>query len=196
MNCLVVVAHPLETSLCAALARTAVETLTAQGHAVTVRDLYRPAFPPALSEAERASFYTGAYDRSAVAAEIEALLAAEALVLVFPTWWFGFPAVLKGWFDRVWAPDVAFVHTPNYGPIRPHLAGLRRMLAVTTLGSPWWVDLLVMRRPVRRVLKTAILGGCAPSCRFEMMSLYGAERPDQPRADAFAARIAAKLRAW
>ena len=79
MNCLVVVAHPLETSLCAAFARTAVETLTAQGHAVTVRDLYRPAFPPTLTEAERTSFYTGAYDRSAVAAEIEALVAADPM---------------------------------------------------------------------------------------------------------------------
>lgn len=196
MRCLVVVAHPVETSLCGAFARTAVETLAAQGHAVTLHDLYRPGFPPALTEAERLSYYTGRYHRTAVAAEIDALVAAEGLVLVFPTWWFGFPAVLKGWFDRVWAPGVAFVHSADYGPIRPRLDGLRHLLAVTTLGSPWWVDLLVMRRPVRRVLKTAIVGGCAPACRFEMMSLYGAERPDAARAEAFSARLAARLHVW
>jgi len=39
---------------------------------------------------------------------VERLLAAEGLVLVFPIWWFGFPAVLKGWFDRVWAPGFAY----------------------------------------------------------------------------------------
>jgi len=44
------------------------------------------------------------------AGQIDRLMSAEALVLVFPTWWFGFPAILKGWFDRVWAPGIAYDH--------------------------------------------------------------------------------------
>lgn len=53
-----------------------------------------------------------------------------------------------------------------------------------------------MRRPVRRVLKTAILGTCAPKSRFEMLSLYKSERVEPARLDAFRRRIAASLADW
>lgn len=118
------------------------------------------------------------------------------MVLVFPTWWFGFPAILKGWFDRVWAPGVAYDHASDLGPIRSRLGGLRRVLAVTTLGSPWWVDRLVMRRPVRTILKRAIIGACAPKCGFEMLSLYEAEKASQAKVGRFMDRVRAQLRAW
>lgn len=171
MKCLVVIAHPLADSLCHALARTAIATLMAAGHEVEVEDLCASGFQPALT-------------------------AAEALVLVFPTWWFGFPAVLKGWFDRVWAPGMAYDHASDLGPIRPRLHDLRRTLAITSLGSPWWVDRLVLRQPVRRVLKTALLGTCAPACRFEMLSLYKAERLTAAQVAPFRSRIEHTLSRW
>jgi putative NADPH-quinone reductase len=124
------------------------------------------------------------------------LLDAEALVLVFPTWWLGFPAILKGWFDRVWAPGAAYDHGADLGPIRPRLDRLRRALAVTSLGSPWWVDRLVMRQPVKRVLKTALLGTCAPACRFEMQSLYKAEQLSARKVETFRGRIHKTLARW
>ena len=138
-------------------------------------DLYAAGFNPALTEAERASYYAS-FDRSRLEGEIADLLWAEALVLIFPTWWFGFPAILKGWFDRVWAPGVAYDHAADLGRIRPRLTALRRVIAITTLGSPWWVDHLVMRQPVRRVLKTAILGTCAPQAKLTFLSFHGCER--------------------
>lgn len=196
MKCLIVVAHPLTDSLCQSLAQTARAELSAAGHEVRVEDLCAAGFAPALTVAERRSYYGAVFDGAAVRAEAERLLWAEGLVLVFPTWWFGFPAVLKGWFDRVWAPGIAYDHADDLGAIRPRLAGLRRALAVTTLGSPWWVDRLVLRRPVRRVLKTALLGTCAPSCRFAMLSLYGAEKPAAERVAAFRARIGSSLAGW
>ena len=196
MKCLVVVAHPLADSLCHALARTAVATLTADGHEVEVEDLCAAGFPPALTAAERRSYYGPSFDMAAVQVQAERLLAAEALVLVFPTWWFGFPAVLKGWFDRVWAPGIAYDHASDLGLIRPRLHGLRRTLAITSLGSPWWVDRLVLRQPVRRVLKTALLGTCAPACRFEMLSLYKAERLTEAQIAPFHSRIERTLSRW
>lgn len=196
MKCLVVVAHPLADSACHALARTAADTLTAAGHEVAIEDLYQCAFAPALSAAERQSYYGAAYDARAVQAQAQRLLDAQALVLVFPTWWFGFPAILKGWFDRVWAPGLAYDHASNLGPIQPRLHGLRRALAVTTLGSPWWVDRLLLRRPVRRVLKAALLGTCAPACRFEMLSLYQAERLAPADFERFSARVRRALARW
>lgn len=196
MKCLLVTAHPLSDSLCAHLAGVAAATLAAAGHQVVSEDLYGEAFDPVLSAAERRSYYGPAYDGTAVAAAAERLLGAEALVLVFPTWWFGFPAILKGWFDRVWGPGVAYDHAADLGAIRPRLDRLHRVLAVTTLGSPAWVDWLILRRPVRRVLKTAILGTCAPACRFEMLTLYAAERPKPAAVAAFASRVARRLAGW
>ncbi len=195
-RCLLVTAHPLADSLCASLAARARQALEAAGHQVIVEDLYANGFAPALSAAERASYYTGPFDGSLVQAEIDRLRSAESLVLVFPTWWFSFPAMLKGWFDRVWAPGHAYDHASDLGAIQPRLTQLKRALAITTLGSPWWVDRLVMRQPVRRVLKTALLGTCAPQARFEMLSLHRAERLAPEQVQRFARRVAVTLRAW
>lgn len=196
MKCLVVVAHPLADSLCHALARTAIDTLIAQGHEVYIDDLYQSGFSPALTASERQSYYAASFDAASIQARAEQLLAAEAIVLVFPTWWFGFPAILKGWFDRVWAPGVAYDHASDLGPIKPRLGKLRKMLAITTLGSPWWVDYFVLWQPVRRVLRIALLGACARGCEFEMLSLYKAESLAPARVDRFTARIGARLRRW
>jgi putative NADPH-quinone reductase len=196
VKCLLVVAHPLSESLCAHLAREARQALEAAGHEVTVEELYGSGFNAALSTAERGSYYSGPYDAQGVHAETRRLLEAEALVLVFPTWWFSFPAILKGWFDRVWAPGIAYDHADDLGPIRARLHGLRHVLAVTTLGSPWWVDCLVLRQPVKRVLKTALVGTCAPRAGFRMISLYQAERVDAERVGRFARRMRDILRRW
>ena len=196
MKCLVVIAHPLTDSLCHTLARTAIVTLQEAGHEVVIEDLYAADFAPALTEAERRSYYSPSFDADAVAPAIERLRAAEALVIVFPTWWFGFPAVLKGWFDRVWVPGVAYDHASDLGPIKPRLDHLQRALAVTTLGAAGWVDRLVMWQPVRRVLCTAILGTCAPCCRFEMLTLYKAEKLAAPAVETFCNRIRQRLKKW
>lgn len=196
MKCLVVVAHPLADSLCAALTKDVVDTLTAAGHEVQIEDLYAANFAPALTAAERKTYYQPPFDAAAVAPYVERLLAAEALVLVFPTWWFGLPAILKGWFDRVWAPGIAYDHAQDLGAITPRLHRLRRALAVTSLGAPWWVDRLVMRQPVKRMLKFALLHTCAPACRFEMLSLYKAESVSPERVRDYRARIGKLLRAW
>lgn len=196
MKCLVIIAHPMTGSLCHSLARCAIQALTEAGHEVQVEDLYQTGFPPALTGSERHSYYDLPFDSSATQSQIERLLSAEALVLVFPTWWFGFPAILKGWFDRVWAPGFAYDHASDLGPIKPRLLKLRRALAITSLGSPWWVDRLLLWQPVKRVLKTALLGTCAPACRFEMLSLYKAERLTAQAVELFCARVQGKLAKW
>ena len=178
------------------MARAAIDALTEAGHEVQIEDLYQTGFAPALTVDERRSYYGPAFDSTEVQSQVDRLLAADALVLVFPTWWFGFPAILKGWFDRVWAPGIAYDHASDLGPIKPRLHKLRRALAITSLGSPWWVDRLVLRQPVRRVLKTALLGTCAPACRFEMLSLYKAERLAPNELQAFCSRIHQVLAKW
>jgi putative NADPH-quinone reductase len=194
VNCLVVFAHPLPDSLNGRLARLVVKELEAAGHAVTFLDLYRLDFDPRLSEAERAVHYDIEAARNAAPEHAALVEAADALVLVFPTWWYGLPAILKGWIDRVFAPGVAFRHgSVRGGPIEPALTGLKHFVAITTLGSPWWLDTLVMWQPVRRILKLAVVKGCAPQAAFAYLALHGADSVEESRVEAFEAKIRTAL---
>lgn len=148
--------------------------LEAAGHGVTLLDLHEAGFDPGLTPAERRSCHGDGFDASALGADERALREAEVIVLVFPTWWFGLPAMLKGWIDRLFAPGIAFDHGSDFGPIRPLLHWLRHVVAITRLGSPRWVAWLVMRRPVRRILKWGLAGTCAPKAGFAMLSFYAA----------------------
>lgn len=150
MNILVVTAHPLKNSLCSLFSETVTRTLNKRGHEVQLEDLYQKQFDPVLSIDEWVSYHKQSYDSSQVSSEIEKLVNADALVIIFPTWWFGFPAILKGWFDRVWAPAVAYDHADDYGPITPKLKNLKKTFVVTTLGAPWWVDPIILRRPIKQ----------------------------------------------
>jgi putative NADPH-quinone reductase len=179
-----------------ALTHRVVDLLKAAGHTVVLEDLCTDNFDPCLSATERASYYSPAYDAARVADQVERLLNAEALALLFPTWWFGFPAVLKGWFDRVWAPGIAYDHARDFGPIKPRLKNLQQVLAVTTLGAPWWVDRLVMRQPVKRILNVALLHTCAPGCGFDMLSLYKSEKLAPEKIARFSTRIEKRLARW
>ncbi len=196
MECLIVTAHPLANSLCASLASHAHKFLESANHHVILEDLYQDSFQPALTEAERDSYYSDQFDYKAIEKQVENLQAADAIVLVFPTWWFGFPAIMKGWFDRVWGPGIAYDHTENFGPIKARLLNLKHMLAITTYGVPWWIDYLVMRRPTRRILKTALLGACAPHCKFDILSAYKCEDLSEADVNRLQDRISKVLKGW
>ena len=187
-NCLIVSCHPLKDSLCHHLVGRVEAGLEAGGVAYEHLDLYERGFEAALTAAERSSYF-GDFDGGAIGGETARLKRMETLILVFPTWWFGMPALLKGWFDRVWAPGVAFDNVPETGAITPALADLRYCLAITTLTSPWKIDRLFLRQPVKRVLKGAILKGCAPQAAFEMLSLYGVAALDEARLEGFCRKI-------
>lgn len=165
-------------------------------HEVTTEDLYAEKFEPALTAAERESYYDNSYELSNVAEQVSRLKEAEALILLFPTWWFGFPAMLKGWFDRVWGPGIAYDHASNFGPIKPRLENLSKVLVVTTLGSPWWVDRLVMWQPVKRIMKFALLGACTKKSKLQFLSLYNSEKLNEKKIAAFKNKIEKELATW
>lgn len=196
MNCLIVTTHPLKRSLCTHLTELVVDTLNGMGHEVVIEDLYADKFEPTLTAAERESYYSGSYDQSAVIEQADRLLNAEGMVLLFPTWWFGVPAMLKGWFDRVWGPGIAYDHASDFGPIKPRLGKLRKVLVITTLGAPWWVDRLVMRQPVKRVIKVALLGACARKSKLTCLSLYNCEKLDERAVIKFEGKILKVLSKW
>ncbi|THK37340.1 flavodoxin family protein [Ensifer sp. MPMI2T] len=176
MHILMVLAHPLEDSFAASVARVARQALEGRGHTVDLLDLYREGFDPRLTVTERGSYFDEHYDASEISGWIARLKAAEGLVLVFPQWWFNFPAILKGFFDRIFAPGVAFDHDPAGGRIVPRLGNIKLFWALTSTGSPWWVVHLYMGDPVRRLLKRGIAAFCSKGVDFRMISLHDMDR--------------------
>ena len=189
MRLLLVLAHPLEDSFAAAVARTAREALEAAGHTVDLLDLYREDFDPRLSKEERGGYFAEPYDISGVAGIVERLKAADGLILVFPQWWFNFPAILKGFFDRAFAPGVAFSHDVAGGRIIPQLTNIRLLFALTTTGSPWWLVHLYMGNPVRRLLKRGIAAFCSKGLNFRMLSLHDMDRATDAKCKAHLDRV-------
>jgi len=145
---LIVNAHPEPRSFNAALRDVAVDVLQAQGHEVWVSDLYAMGFKAVL---DRADFPAQAQDQPLnvslaqrqalaqqtlapdVADELRRLLAADLLLLLFPLWWFGLPAMLKGWIDRVFVSGAVYGRTAVFEQGR--LQGKRALVAVST-GAP------------------------------------------------------------
>lgn len=196
MKCLVVTAHPLSNSLCCFLSDRIVDKLHVLGHDIYHEDLYVQGFNPLLSKDERESYYGTGYDFSRIEGQVSRLRESETIILLFPTWWFGFPAILKGWFDRVWGPGVAYDHADDFGPIKSRLDRLRNVLVITTLGAPWWVDRLLLRQPVKRVLKLAILGTCAKNSRLKFLSLYKSEKLNERQVSKFYGKIDRVMTNW
>ena len=150
---LIVHAHPEPASLNRQLVDTAVQALQEQGHEVLTSDLYgmrwKAVFDeddfPSRADPDRLHFvsesghaYTSGRQTSDVAAEQEKVLAADAVILQFPLWWFGMPAILKGWVDRVWAYGLAYGYRGAGNQYRygdGAFKGKRAMLSVT-VGGP------------------------------------------------------------
>ena len=171
MRFLVIYAHPVEGSFQSALHRCAVDTLIAAGHEVDDCDLYAENFQPVLTAGERRAYHSPTPDTASVVREIERLRRAEGLVFVFPTWWFGMPAILKGYIDRVWVPGVAF--ELRYGRTMPLLRHIRRFGVITTYGSPWWINKFVTHDPNRHALMHGLRYLVSRQARTLWLALYG-----------------------
>lgn len=181
-------AHPRADSLSAALRDAAMAGLQAAGHRVELRDLYAERFDPVLSSEERGRYHDVPANLEGIDDHVASLRRAEALVLVYPTWWYGLPAILKGWFDRVWAPGVAF--TLGAGAIEPALTNIRRIVVVTTYGSPTWL-LWWIGRPDRKLFGRALRRLCAKDCRVEFVTLTRMDHRTRAECEAFVARVRA-----
>lgn len=132
MLALIVVAHPSTNSYCHALASRAEAGLLAAGHEVVVLDLYEQGVRVAMTAEESDAYHGDSPIIDPVIAEHAALVQrAEALVFVYPTWWSGLPAILKGWLDRVMAPGVGFVLDERTSKVRPGLGQMRRLIAMS-----------------------------------------------------------------
>ncbi|MEL6573228.1 MAG: NAD(P)H-dependent oxidoreductase [Pseudomonadota bacterium] len=168
MRALVLYAHPCPESFNAAVHDTVVETLTARGWEVDDCDLNAEGFAPVLTEAERRGYHEIPANVAPVESYVERVTQADALLMVFPVWNFGYPAILKGFLDRVFLPDVSFKLVD--GKVMPGLTNIKKLAACTTYGGTRWRALGV-GDPPRRCVTRAVRYACGwPKTRY--VALY------------------------
>jgi NAD(P)H dehydrogenase (quinone) len=190
----IVYAHPSPTSFVAALHDHVVETLKARGHEVDDLDLYAEKFNPAMSSQMIRNYVDTVRNREEVAPFVERLLAADALVLVFPVWFDGIPAILKGFFERVFLPGVAF-RIDEKGLFHPILWNIQRLAAVCTYGEHR-ADVAPKGDQPRRFVRQNIGGVIAPGGPIEYIAHHDMNFSTAQRRDRFLQRVTRTFRAW
>ena len=186
---LVVHAHPLQDSFSAAVRDRAVAGLQASGHDIDLLDLYADGFEPGLSLDEWRAHDQGIGAKpDDVKAHALRLRQAQALVLVYPTWWGGPPAILKGWLDRVWVEGIAYTRPAGSNRVRPLLRDIRRLVAVTTHGSPKWIN-AIEGEPGKRLVLRQMRSLCHPLVRTRWLALYGVDQSDEAGRTAFLDKV-------
>src|SRR5512132_276731 len=194
MRIQLIYAHPVEGSFCSALRDIVWNTLLQSGHVVCLTDLYAEGFAPALGREERLNYETTSANLTGVRAYVERLRWAEGLILVFPTWWYGMPAILKGYFDRVWVPGVAFDLGSAGGVLRPRLDNIGAMVVVTTYGSPRWFIKLYMRDPGKAVLIRGLGRLLTPGAKRLYLAQYGMDKSTCESRPRFIIKVERSLR--
>lgn len=192
MRVLVVYCHPVPESFCAALRDAALEAFSRRGDEVRLVDLYADKFDPVLSTEERRHYNDRAPTDPALAPYIDSLKWAEAILFIYPTWWYGLPAMLKGWLDRVWATDVAFRLPPDGGRIIPLMNHVGRIGIVTTCGAPWLWSFLI-GQPGRKTILRGMRGLCAWRSRTLYLAHYDMDRSTPETRAAYLDRVRRKL---
>lgn len=146
MNVLVVYAHPSRESMCGTLLSAVCDEVENAGHHLRTHDLIAENFNPVFSAYERINHVGDLAQKldhmPELRSHVEDLQWCDTLILVYPTWWSGQPAVLKGWFDRVLMNGVAWTLPEGKARLSPMLTNVRRLIVVTTHGSPKWVNML------------------------------------------------------
>jgi NAD(P)H dehydrogenase (quinone) len=156
MRALVIFCHPRPDSFTGAVCDAVLARLAAKGAEVRLRDLYAEGFSPVLTGAEWQGYLTCPDNRAPVNDHCSDVQWCDTLIFVYPTWWYGLPAMLKGWLDRVLLPDVAFMMPDATSKvIRPGLQHITGLAVFTTCGASWWLSALV-GFPGRRQLQRGV----------------------------------------
>ena len=193
MNVLVVHCHPDPASFVASVRDRVLRALDGTGHVVRVTDLYAEGFDPCFDAGDRRAHLEPG-TAPAQQRHADNLRWCDALVLVYPTWWSGQPAMLKGWIDRVWVNGVAWSLPPGTSRLRPLLRNVRRIVVVTTHGSSKFVN-SVQGEGGKRVVTRALRGLCSRRCRTTWVAMYGVDTSTAAQRRAFLDRAERRLAA-
>ena len=187
MRILYIYCHPLADSFHAAIRGEALAALTRAGHEVDLLDLYAENFDPVLSADGRRHYHDTTRNRAGLESHVARLQACDAIVFQFPTWCFGLPAMLKGWFDRVLMPGVS-IDLSEPGSVKTLLGNIKKIAGISTYGRPRWMALYMgdpSRIMVTRYMKR-LTGGTA---RTQYHALYHMNVATNAQRRAFISRV-------
>ncbi len=193
MRVLVVHAHPVETSYNRALFTTAVEALRQAGHEVDALDLYAENFDAVMSREERLVYHDVPDNLTpAIKPYVDRLRAAQGLVFIHPVWNYGYPAILKGFFDRIFVPGVSFVliggKQKDKGRLVPNLNNINKVAYVTTYGGDR-LRTMLMGDPPRRLARRWAWLMFATLMPPTYLALYNMNEATPARLDAFLGKV-------
>lgn len=176
MKALVVFAHPDGGSFCGQLRDVVLHELRNAGHEIREHDLVSEGFNPVFSAYERLHHVGDVEEKlremPELRSHIEDLQWCDTLVFVYPTWWSGQPAILKGWFDRVLMNEVAWTLPEGAARLSPLLTHITRIVAVTTHGSSLWINLLQGQTGKRTLFRSVrLMMGLRTRCTW--IGVYG-----------------------
>jgi NAD(P)H dehydrogenase (quinone) len=200
MRVMVLHAHPVEESFNHALYNTVLETLQANGHHVDPVDLYAEGFDPVMSREGRLGYHEIPENITPdLKPYVDRLMAAEAVVIVHPVWNYGFPAILKGYFDRVFMPGVSFIleggDGPDKGKLVPNLRHIKKVAFVTSYGGDRWRSWLMGDPPRTMAFRWGWItfGGWRPPT---YLALYDMNNVTPDGRAAFLAKVKRVLGRW
>jgi NAD(P)H dehydrogenase (quinone) len=197
---MVVHAHPLETSYNRSLCNAVIDTLSANGHQVDLVDLYAEDFDPVLSREDRLRYHDIPENITPqLKPYVDRLMSADAMVVVHPVWNYGFPAILKGYFDRVFLPGVSFIleggDSPDKGRLVPNLKHIKKVAFVTSYGGDRWRTFL-MGDPPRRMARRwgwVTFGGWLPPT---YLALYDMNNVTETQLRGFIEKVKRVIGRW
>jgi putative NADPH-quinone reductase len=195
MRTLVVYCHPVPESFGAAVRDAVLEALRTKGDEVRLVDLYAQGFDPVLGPDERRHYNERASDDPALKQHYDHLAWAEAIVFVYPTWWYGLPAMLKGWLDRVWVLDVAFRLAPDGGRIVSLVSHVKKLGVVTTCGAPWWFSFLI-GQPGRKTILRGMWALTGKGCRTMYLAHYDMDKSTAESRKRFLEKVKWRIGRW
>ena len=178
------------------LCDAAVEALRDAGHEVTLVDLYADGFETCLSADERIAYDgTNPILDPLVQRYADLVKTSEGLVFVYPTWWWGMPAILKGFLERVMVPGVSFFLDPTTNKVVPGLGHVRRLVGISTYGSSRLAMRIFTDAGRRMVVRSIRLLTPRFGCRTVWLPLYSLDRSSPADRAAFVAKVAVAMRA-
>lgn len=193
MRILLVYTHPVAESFTAAVRDAALAGLAEAGHEVRVTDLYAENFNPVMSREDRLEYHDMTINTRHVADHVANLRWAEGLVFVFPTWNNGLPAMLKGWFDRVWVHGVGFtLKKGGVSQFIPNLTNIRLMVGLSTGGAPRLLTWL-SGHTARRSLLRGMRAQCHARCKTIWMAHYRIDSSTPDSRAEHLARVRARM---
>lgn len=165
MHALIVVSHPNPTSLTHSVAARIAEGISGNGHTAEIADLMAEGFDPRFTQSDFAVHHREAAPPADVLAEQARIDRSDAVVLVFPVFWWSMPGLMKGWIDRVFSNGWAF----DYGADAALEKKLRH-LKVHLVGVAGGDAALFERHGYAQAMKTQIDHGIFDYCGAEVVS--------------------------